>query len=38
MCEIYDKNISNVKYKKLNYLFKMKELNQIVPSKGSLLQ
>ena len=37
MCEICDKNISNRKYEKLNYLSKMKELNQIVPSKGSSL-
>ena len=34
MCEICDKNISKEKHEKLrNYLFKIKELNKIVPGK-----
>ena len=33
-----DKNISNKKYEKLNYLSKMKELNQVASGKGSSLQ
>ena len=38
MCEICDENISKEKYKKTrNYLFKMKELNEIVLEKGKVL-
>ena len=37
MCGICNKNTSKEKYKKLNHLFKMKELNEIALRKGLCL-